>query len=231
MAKKCLLVLVLAALVSTGAFAQLSAGGGLLIGGDLGGGIDTTVPGHGSVFKETNTNFGFGVYGFFDAKYVEASIAFWYGFGENEYTGAYVKETTGDVTNDTETASFNFSLLGKFPFVINKSFTIFPALGIEYQLVTSMKFKSGGASFEADSPGDFSALWTRLGVGLDYSLNDKMFLRFTALYGVRFLPTKYEMDKLDFTESIIDFYDTPGSSAETFPGHGPQIKAAVGFKF
>jgi len=225
------IVLVLAAFVSTGAFAQMSAGGGYILGGDAGGGVDMSIAGYGSVLKETNTNFGGGTFGFFDAKYIEASIAVWFGGGEVKISGDFVEEVYGidTLTMKFDITSFNFSLLGKYPFAIGTNIILFPAAGIEYQRVISVKYKSGTSSVDAENPEEFSALWFRFGGGIDYSITKSIYLRFTGLYGVR-LANKYEKDLEKDLNALLNYADIPGS-AEILLGHGPQVKVAVGFKF
>jgi len=134
MMKKGIFVLVLLAILATGAFAQgisLAAGGGLLFDYSTNNGVK-----YGSNFMGNN-NLSFGGFGFFDATYGEADISFAYGS-----LSAY---TSGNVTirlHDVSAFQLGFSFLGKYPFNI-RSLTIFPLLGISYNMVLSAKNDSG----------------------------------------------------------------------------------------
>jgi hypothetical protein len=106
--KKCISVLILAALVAAGASAQItmSAGGG--------GFFDLAIP----LEDEADDNLlTFGAFGFFDATYAEVDVAFGYG-----------------MVDDQTSLGLEFSLLGKYPFAVGPV-TLFPLLGIKYNRV------------------------------------------------------------------------------------------------
>ncbi|MCL2719734.1 MAG: hypothetical protein FWD47_00150 [Treponema sp.] len=207
MLKKGLLVLILAALVAGGAFAfDMSAGGGAVLGYNFGGGLEEK----GILPERTEfPSFSIGAFGFIDLTYIEASVGFLYNPGDMKVT----IPGFGSASVDFNTTSLFFSLLGKYP--IDLGFlTVFPAAGIEYQLVLSAKM----AGINANDAGDLSALWFRLGGGLDFSLGGGMYIRGTALYGLR-LNNKFEKD-------IAQLFDENRKM-----GHGIQIRAAIGFNF
>jgi opacity protein-like surface antigen len=173
MAKKVLLVIVLAVIAAGGAFAiDMSAGGGAFYASDFGGGVQLTEIPWDAI----------GIYGFFDAAYAEVSASLGFGSGTVEFLGNNVGLFSF--------TSLNFGLLGKYPFYINDKITLFPAVGIEYQAVLSAKLEG-----DEKKPGDFSVLWFRFGGGLDYNFTDKLYLRGTFLYGIR-TASKFEKDGL-----------------------------------
>ena len=225
MAKRSLMVLVLAALVAAGGvFAQdiaLSAGGGGLIGGDFGGGVEGKMSG--ASMKIETPYFGGGGFAFFDATYAELSLAI-------SGNGGTVKTSmSGSGSNDVDSSlvNFNIGLLGKYPFAINDTLSFFPLLGIDYQVTLSAKVDGKdyeGFGGQDGKPGDFSALWIKFGGGVDYSITESLYLRLDALYGIR-LANKFENDMKDTYEK------TPGVDAETLLGHGLTVKVGVGYKF
>ncbi|MDR1986516.1 MAG: hypothetical protein LBP88_06035 [Treponema sp.] len=77
-------------------------------------------------------------------------------------------------------------------------------------------------SDEDDAPGDFSALWFKLGGGLDFSFTDHIYLRGDLLYGLR-LANTFENDMVDSIGSAAD--------PKTLLGHGLEVKIAVGYRF
>jgi hypothetical protein len=228
MAKKGLLVLVLAALVAGGAFAQVnfSFGGGGFFASDFGGGIEATMAGGLGTMKTEMPYTGGGGYLFFDASYAELSFGFFSGGGDSKSTQTYGGTSTS-TTTPFKATSLNIGLLGKFPIAVSDSLTVFPAVGIDYQAVVAAT-QDGEAYKNRDgdeAPGDFSALWIQFGGGVDYSFTSNIFLRCELLYGIR-IANKFENDMVDFLKEMM-----PGITANPLPGHGLTIKLAIGWRF
>jgi hypothetical protein len=224
MRKRVFLGLVLAAAVVGGAFAlpefKLSAGGGGYFTSDFGGGAEAS--GGGQTISSKTPYFGGGLFGLFDATYAEVSLGFWFGGGSNkqEYAGE-----SGEL--DMSYMGLDIGLLGKYPFAINEKLSLFPLLGITYRIMLSAEDENGNQPKNSDgddAPGNLSALWFKLGGGVDYSLTDALYLRGGLLYGLR-LANKAEND-------MVDYYDTMGADdANPLLGHGLEIKIAVGYRF
>ncbi|GHU03965.1 hypothetical protein FACS1894147_08560 [Spirochaetia bacterium] len=221
--KKLVLFLVLAALVAGGAFAlpefKLSAGAGGYFTSDFGGGVEASFGGMTLVSMKT-PYFGGGGFAFVDVTIAELSVGF---FGGG---GTFITETLGNLTlkNNLSLMGLDISFLGKFPFAINENLSVFPLLGVTYRVMLSVKDEDGNAyqnSAGDDAPGDFSAMWYKLGGGVDYSFTYSIYLRVEALYGLR-LASKFEKDLI----SSLGPIDT-----KTLLGHGFEAKLAVGFRF
>lgn len=206
MAKKGLLVLILAAIVAGGAFAEMSVGGGVVYSGDFGGGVKLD-----PVKAEMPSN-AFGAYGFFDIKYVEISAGIL--FGTTKLTMSY-PGYSADLL-DFSTTNFSLGLLGKFPIKVGEKVTLFPALGLDLQLCLSAEDEG----VKADDPDKLNTIYVRFGGGIDFNLTDTLFIRGTILYGIRIQ-----------NELESDLADSMGSGAEANLGHGPAVKLAIGFKF
>jgi len=200
--KKSISLLVLLALVAAGAFAQvsLSAGGGLLFDLSLNNGVE--VAGEKSGMDATS----FGGFVFFDATYVEVDIGFTYGLLDS-----YVGSSSAD---GGSMLALNFALLGKYPIPVG-SFTIFPLLGVNYNLVLSHEDKDGNSN---DKAGDLSQFGILAGMGADFNLTTALYLRAEALFQLRFA-NKVMSDAAD------DYH------GDTTFGLGPVIKVALGYKF
>ena len=98
-------------------------------------------------------------------------------------------------------AALQLGLYFKYPIPINDSFVFFPTGGIDLELTL------GG-----DSDWDWwSDFWFRVGVGVDYFINEKMFLRGHLIYGLA----------VPFG-GFIDEY------ADSAIGHGLLIKFGIG---
>ncbi|ULQ58860.1 hypothetical protein K7I13_10000 [Brucepastera parasyntrophica] len=118
----------------------------------------------------------------------------------------------------------NFGLYGKYPFNLG-AVTIFPLFGAEVQWYISSDTDWRTASWlpgYSYKDSDLSALWVKFGVGSDFSVSGKVFLRVSLLYGFRLYNSLEEdlanyADKNDYSESIFS--------------SGPDLKFAVGFRF
>ncbi|MDR0302504.1 MAG: hypothetical protein LBI04_09375 [Treponema sp.] len=201
--KKSISILVLLALVAGGAFAlDMSAGGGLLF--DLSGNNGVA---DGDLYMGTRI-LSIGGYGFFDATFVEVDVSFAYGM----LTYVYDFGPLGDGSDDAGSAlQLGFSLLGKYPIDLG-GFTLFPLLGVNYNLVLSASDQDGN---DMDDAGDMSQLGFLAGLGFDLPLSDALYLRAEAMFNLR-LPMK--------------IFDDLDSDNTTF-GMGPRIKVGVGYKF
>jgi len=203
MMKKGIFVLALLAILATGAFAQgfsLAAGGGLLFDWSFNNGVES-----GSIYAGWR-NMSFGGYGFFDATYAEVDVSFAYGLL------SIVTEPSSSYDPDMSMLQLGFSVLGKFPIGISK-LTIFPLLGVSYNLVLSAEVDGVSAS----KPSEDNQLGFLAGAGLDFPLTGGLFLRGETLFHLR-LPSE-------------DMNDQTGGGWDTTFGMGPQIKIGVGYKF
>jgi len=235
MAKKGLLVLVLAATFTAGsAFAQvqLSAGGGFIFdAGRTGGGRFTEdVPLTGikkGGFVGSNA-LGFGGFLFLDATYAELNVAFMGGPNNQVVIMDGERKSLSDVfpgTPDPDLAftALSIGLLGKYPIDLGKA-TIFPLAGIGYDIMLGMT--SDGEEITDSLTGEkvdvtekLSQLKFSVGVGGDFDINDNLYFRAEAL-GTYRLPNKSTTDSAKNADGI---------SAEG--GFGGTVKLAVGYRF
>jgi hypothetical protein len=220
--KKRILVLVSFTMGLTGVWSQesiFSLGVGGFGGGDLGGGIETTI----TPFKMTEPMqyLGGGGFVFFDVKFVEASVGYFMGVGSWEMK-TDVPGESNEKLGDFSINSLNIGLLIKYPFEIGDTIKIFPAVGVNYQMVLSAKLDNE----EEDYPEDFSSIWFQFGVGLDFNISEIIYLRLEALYGFR-PKNKMEERYVDAMNYLFSGY--PGVKTEKRLGHGPSIKLALGF--
>ncbi|GMO20645.1 MAG: hypothetical protein Ta2A_27280 [Treponemataceae bacterium] len=180
---------------------------------------------------------GGGVNVWFDATFVEVNIGLVFGnyFFPKEDSDAY--KLGGDRTDDV--MALRVGALGKYPIALNEKVTLFPALGIDYEMALTRKYHAGilkGKGWDGKDDGtyaravngekstmleQYSALWFKAGVGADFALGEKLYLRTEALYGIR-LHNKYESDLLDAGNN---------SDKVSIIGHGLDVKVGVGFKF
>jgi hypothetical protein len=227
--KKIVIFLVLAALITGGAFAQMSVGGGVFLDMSFGNGTKNDT----LKMKSGSNNTSFGGFIFFDANYVEVDVGFAYGSLKGTYTidgktpAGYQDDGGGNALQ------LDFSVLGKYPINLG-SLTVFPLVGINYNVVLSIKGK-GSDKFESKIPyldnnyrlqetsamAEFSQFGLLAGVGLDVPFSNNLFFRAEALLNMRFASKSAR-------ESI-----TPGSDKDTKTtlGFGPRIKIGIGFRF
>jgi lipopolysaccharide assembly outer membrane protein LptD (OstA) len=150
---------------------------------------------------ESETTTGIGIGAFFDATYAEI------GLGLNFFND-----------DDTDTTYFSLSVLGKYPFDIGQKLTLFPLIGFDWNLFMSAKFgdeEIKRADFEDDAD-ELDMFIINFGLGADYALTDKLYLRGSLLYGIK-VNSKSEQE-------IVD------DGGKVFTG-GPTFKVAVGYRF
>lgn len=203
--KKCILIFTIIAITATGAFAQISfsAGGGALIDMSFNNGIKY------EDFYMGFRNISFGPYLFFDATYVEAALTL--GFGSLTWVVSDGKESDSDKFGNIQ--QFGFTVLGKYP-VDMGSITVFPLLGISYNMVLAGKYDGGTKMENASELNQFGLL---AGGGLDYDLNSNLYLRGQVMLQMRF-PSKTMSDEAE------------GDVSATL-GFGPVIRIGIGYRF
>ena len=206
MKKKIVLALLMAALLAGGVFADglLSAGGGLLF--DLSGN---------NGFKNGDAYYGmrntsFGGYAFFDATFVEVDVS----FARGSLTAVEEAEGVSISENFGSTMQLNVSLLGKFPIFHLLNVSLFPLIGINYNMVFSLK-DPGGTSYS--DPGDMSQIGILGGIGADFGLGSSLYIRAEGMFQVR-LPSKWQKDEANYADMATTF------------GLGPRVKAGIGIK-
>ena len=221
--KKVVILLVLATLVAGGVFGQSSksAGGGLLF--DMSSGNGYKVEDIGESFEIGMNNTVIGAFAFFDFTYAVIDLSIGYGMITN-----FLKyEGTQETYDGDSMLQLGIGILGKYPIYIG-SFTLFPMLGINYNIALSYVYESGtnyndgyeekdGTVVERSSAEDFSQFGILAGVGFDFPLSYTMYLRAEALFNLRF-PSKLWSDMTK--ESNI---------YEATLGVGPRIKVGIGF--
>jgi len=142
---------------------------------------------------------GGGIKGFLDIIYAEIGVGLAYGGGTMEMATTKIGWSF---------TALNLSLLGKYPIELTDNISLFPAAGIDYQQVLSMKV---GEADITDS-GDNDALWFKFGAGMDIALSDAIFIRPMLLYGIR------QANKWESKEG------------STLLGHGLTFGVGIGFK-
>jgi hypothetical protein len=164
----------------------------------------------GNIFGGDITATGVGGFAFFDATFVEVDLGFsGGGLDGGGLDGGYDNGSYG---------AMDISLLGKYPFDVGPV-TLFPLLGIDWKIALAVKDRDGRQHFSDSEVRKLGALWFQFGGGLDFSLNRNLYLRGEFLYGLR-VRNELEKDAMD-NNSRLDYK----------LGHGPTIKAAVGYRF
>jgi hypothetical protein len=160
-----------------------------------------------------------GIYLFFDATYIEATLSLSSGSGKWKSNNT----TNPDHLPNMSRTCINFGLFGRLPIESG----VFVLAGIEYEASISGNLSySFGNEYPFDGNNqrykgsDLSALWFKFGGGLDVDISQKTHLRLELLYGMRTANT------LEIGEAER-FADT---GAKTNTGHGLGFKAGIGFK-
>jgi opacity protein-like surface antigen len=231
MKKKAALLLALLVLAAGILAAQVSVGAGGYVGGDFGGGnqLSMNILGITVDAVAKTPYFGGGGFLFFDAKYVEFSLGFFLGGGTWTAEGNALGVSQNENFNLTLT-NVSLSALGKYPVSISEAVSVFPLLGVDFLLFTSLKNKDSGDRYLDYE--DFSSLWFKLGCGLDFAVSRQIYVRLEALYGLR-LANQGEEDIQEENEELLEEAIRLGGSGEAKRrvGHGLTVRAAVGYTF
>jgi len=187
MTKKGLLILILAALVAGGAFAQRNLSVGL--GGDFTASFGAL---SGGKMEQGKSDLGF--YAFFDWLYVEVDAGLQ--FGSLEIGGEKI-----DVTYLT------LATYAKWPIKLGQGFTLSPMFGVQLDIGLSQKLNGVDVTIGNYSLADtLNRAWIKVGASADINLTDRLFLRPACFYSINF-GTQYlwdlEGNSLPF---IIPFY-------------------------
>ena len=179
--------------------------------------------------------FNYGGFVFFDAAYAVFSVSFQN--GHNKYLEkAGLLNATEDMRGKGWESMLGFSLLGKYPFKLNDRLTIFPLLGIEYQisLVQLRTDPDNGKIFRRTNDRiittlkvtDWNSFFINVGGGVDFSLPKNFFLRGELYCGFR-LMTPYEKKNLEVMKVLT------GDSKPKLGGITvvPAFRLSAGYRF
>jgi len=216
---------------------DISVGGGINYGYDIvGQGLEADYTYGGQTYKHT---FGFpasqyGLNVFLDATFVEVGLGF--GFAGGKESSEYLIDgqtySAGSTNADLSYSYLGISVLGKYNLPFKEGMEVFPALGFEYELVLGADVDDNPVEdivapnlskpFKA---GDLSQFRIKLGVGYDYILSEKVYLRALALYGLG-IPSEFSKKYKEnfFSAAVKDNYD----AALT---HNVTVKVGIGYKF
>ncbi|MDR2072791.1 MAG: hypothetical protein LBP60_05100 [Spirochaetaceae bacterium] len=232
----------------------LSAGGGFLLGGlftryTLTADENTPLGPADLEMTQAMDQFNYGGYLFIDATYGEFTVEIQRGLNRYQETlngigqGSYFNDIPLDGTG-TETM-LGFTLAGKYPFTLREGLSIYPLVGIEYQIALVEKRRPEGedtqnradGKTELDGSREFSrSMWNSLfidaGAGLDLMIKYPFFLRAELVYRFR-LKTPAERESIDYVQdrfgiSRPTLFGNPRISGLT---HGPELRVALGCRF
>ena len=245
----CTILLIFTGIVATyGQDFSLSAGVGGLLGGFFtrytlsADGIDVNDNNIKIDANQDMNQLNYGCLAFFDATYGVFSV--YYQRGTNNYTETFEIHGSGREmpagTGDGWDSNIGFSFLGKYPFSLNERLTVFPMLGMDYQIsIRQQRTEPDGWVYDRDDGfrdrdkdgnaykvTDWNSAWVNLGGGVDFMITDKIFLRAELLYSFR-LMTSYERKNLALMKDIS------GDPSPKLGGltSGPSIRIGAGYRF
>jgi len=189
--------------------------------------------------------FNFGGFLFIDGTWAEFNIGIQGGRNNYKETMVAASPSIEDlVTTSTGQGTevmFTLALLGKYPFVLGEKLTLFPLLGLEYQIALKETRQPDGRKKydrtdtirgDTDVNGDtyklpvWNSLFIVLGGGMDYNLSSSLYLRTELLYGFR-LQTSYETDSLEKAKKGVNAPDPKMGGLTS----GPTLRIAAGWRF
>jgi hypothetical protein len=224
---------------------DLSLGGGV-----LGGGTFTryvlegdSSGGSNSVKSIQNMNrFDYGGFVFLDAIYAEAAVSLMNGLGGYRETMEYNSASLTDEEGVGYETMLGISLLGRYPFVLNEKWTVFPLLGAEVFIALVEKRQpdgdrvydrtEGALASDLDKDGKsyplsaWNFMLVKVGAGMDYTLSRFLFLRGEFFYSLR-LQTGYETGAVEVVKAMLNV-SSPRLLGLT---SGPSLRIALGYRF
>jgi hypothetical protein len=219
---------------------SLSAGGGGLLGYTF---TRYTLEGGNIISTQNMDRLDYGGFLFFDATYAEFSVIIQGGNSAYRENMIYSVASFADSKGTGSETSLGFSLLGKYPFLINEKISLFPMFGIGYQIALIQKRQPEGDLVydrskgmlpedrdKNDKPYPLSAwnsFWIDVGAGLDCNIFKTLFLRGELLFGFR-LPTSYELGALEVVKNPPMNVSNPKLAGLT---GGPSLKFGIGYRF
>ncbi|MCL2067800.1 MAG: hypothetical protein FWG99_10090 [Treponema sp.] len=223
--KKLFITVFVSTLVSFPLFSiDLSAGGGFKI-TPYTEQLQVSAEGYKTAYIKYNWT-DWGVYAFFDAKYVEFDVSYY-----RALAGSYSQSSFGyPLDLETEYGDLNISYLDlalfvKYPFRI-KSSSIIPLFGFAYKINLTSDY--GYNRNEGDVPKeDWDQMWIKTGVGYDLNINRKLFAR-TAITICFPLETDGWIDKrIGVKRDLSPFIS---GVKTTFGGIGCEFLLAMGYR-
>ncbi|MDR0451721.1 MAG: hypothetical protein LBH15_01600, partial [Treponema sp.] len=224
---------------------SLSAGGGALAGytfsryvleGDSSGGAGSAKS------VQSMDRFDYGGFVFLDATYAELAVSLFNGLGGYRETMDYNSESLSDDKGTGYETMLGISLLGKYPFVLNEKWSLFPLLGAEFLIALAERRQPDGGKVYDRTKGELAAdmdkdgepyplsawnsLLVKIGAGADYTLTRFLFLRGEFFYSLR-LQTKYETGAVEMVKAMLDV-PSPKLVGLT---SGPSLRIALGYRF
>ncbi|MDR3325056.1 MAG: autotransporter outer membrane beta-barrel domain-containing protein [Spirochaetaceae bacterium] len=206
------------------------------LGGNMGFGYSSISADHysGLSGKQSYSSFLYGLFTFFDARYVEVGL----GFSGLANGVTHSENFSNDTGADPEDVSLGgsavyLSLYGKYPFRLGDSFTVYPLMGMEGEIVSSMRYsKDSPAGYNARKAGDsyqgnaddWSAFWFRFGAGVDFYVREGLFLRGELTFGIK-ANTSREKAIVNKITSISDYKNVSSY------GLGGKLTVSVGYTF
>ena len=181
--------------------------------------VDQDLPG--SLSRYNSNHLSVAPYFFVDLKYVELNLGLPLGFLNADAT------MSADPNFPATTFALNGGVYLKMPFAVTQTISIFPLLGIDYDLYLLAKrdddrdavFPVSTSKQNAKPIDALNALWFKAGIGMDSFLTENIFFRTEILYGVRL---KNEMEKYLFDQR---------SDVDWMIGNGGTFKIAAGYRF
>jgi len=185
--------------------------------------------------------FNYGGLVFFDATYVEFSITIQNGINNwQQIMDIDGLESNTPAKGDGWESMLGFSLLGKYPFRMGERFTLFPLLGVEYQVaLVQQRTQPDGYIYdrtdglrEQDKDGnayklsDWNSFFINIGCGADFALKGNFFVRGEILYSFR-LMTSYETKNLEYMKAMTGDKDPKLTGLTS----GPTLRLSAGYRF
>jgi len=190
---------------------------------------------------QDTTQLNYGGLVFFDATYAELCITIQNGINKwTQNLDIEGLEGSKPSTGDGWETMMGFAILGKYPFNLGSRLTVFPLLGMEYQIsLRQLRTQPDGWVYDrsdgirerdkdknAFELSDWNSFFLDVGGGADFDITENIFIRGEFIYSFR-LMTNYEKKNLEATKAMT------GDNSPSMGGltSGPSLRVCAGYRF
>ena len=199
---------------------RVSIGGGGLFSGNFSTWNVEKDAAESNLYRYNSSNMNVAPYFLLDLKYLELNFGLLLGEINGDST------MSGNKNFPAQTLGLRGSAYLKLPFTLSSTFSMFPLLGVDYDLyLMARKSNDYDATFPINGNSNakpieaLNNLWFKAGMGLDAFFSEHLFMRTELLYGIRL---QNEMEK-----HLQDSRD----DVNWMLGHGGDFKIAIGYRF
>jgi hypothetical protein len=172
-----------------------------------------------------------GVYLFLEyVKYHIVNIDIFIGYGEG---GGYWKSAAAPSKDDLpymSRASINIGNYYSLPIISTKRLRFFPIIGVEANIAIigaeQLEYKADATKYKIENDDGFADAWAKGGGGMDFKINNNIYLRGEMLYGIKLVSGFEE----DYVVNEVNRYPFTSTGVKSMLGSGVTVRIGAYLK-